>query len=168
MSKDSVTRSYRLPDASQLGDTEEWQLPDRAGDSTSSIKVVKLRAWFIGFGTSGKSWHTDHDEEYAPQGTKCNACRWFEVMIFHVEHNRYAVLRVGRSAVPDEVDFPRLDDAYSPHHVIEKLIEHPRPGSGGRTQPFLTAPVRDAIAVAAGYDDDMADMYDDFVGPVAS
>lgn len=73
----------------------------------------------------------------------------------------YVVHYTGASVVPGEVDFYRVQDAWSPHELIELfVIRSPgRPGEPLRDQPFMTRPGALVLAQAAHHDADLDDAW---------
>lgn len=84
----------------------------------------------------------------------CSACRWFEVTLYDDEDaDEYVVHTVGRSILPDEIDYARVSRTTSAYEVVEILTVRQK-GS-----VFIAAPSLRALAQAAAIDDDMRDAY---------
>lgn len=153
-----------LPDAEDVGVRRAWDIPvGRNGDVEEEPDAT-----FIGFATTQLSRHVSHpDSDFAPQGVKCPACRWYETRLFRVhdgDRQRYILHHAGGSRVPGEVYFFRYDEAFSAREVIELLTVRPHPDQlddrdRPRT-PFITRPGARLLAMAAGHDDAIRDAYD--------
>lgn len=118
----------------------------------------------LGHGTSREQWHShdrhndDGGDAYAPRGTRCSACRWFEVTIYGVNPDsneaKYLVVTRGPSIVPGEMTYDRVTWTDSPFEVIELLtIRH-------AGTPVLPRPSARALAQAATFDDEIRDAYE--------
>lgn len=128
----------------------------------------------LAFSSSRRDSHT-HLGDFAPPGWKCSRCRWFEVGIYrlgdgdetHLERcdpappingARYVVHTVGRSIIPNEIDYARVAWAESPHRVIELLVMQ-REGH----RPKIPEASATAIDEAASLDPAIDDAYDSWV-----
>jgi hypothetical protein len=73
------------------------------------------------------SQHSEHSTlihapgEFAPQRTRCSACRWLEVRIYANEDSGWVVQTVGRSIVPGEEDRHRVHFCSTPRQTIAAL-----------------------------------------------
>lgn len=132
-------------------------LPDEGGKPP-----VVVDAYVLGHATSQ---HEDHDDkahgpsETARRGTRCSACRWFEVQIFDVSDDedagvKYLVYTVGKTIVEGETDRIRFVWTDSEREVVEALVVR----QGG--MPKLPVASARALAQAARWDDDILDAYD--------
>jgi hypothetical protein len=118
----------------------------------------------LGSGSSRSEVHSDHLGDYAARGTKCSACRWFEVAIYARIHDRdtglyptvkdYVVHTVGGSVVPREKRFSRIQTTTSPYDVIELVTVRPVD-----REPFIASQSARALAQAADVDDGIRDAY---------
>lgn len=162
---------------------QDYEIDGRDGE------VFSVRAKLLGFTASRRDEH-DHPLAYdrdgaqvtfAEAGTRCSACRWFEVGIYEVlgevvegcncdpaptdAHQpscglepptaRYLVVTCGRSIVPGERDKRRTTWTDSAFDVIEVLTQRP----DRAREPFIPAASRRALARAAQWDDDVRDAW---------
>lgn len=139
----------------------------------------EIHGRLIGFASSERDIHShgpNHD--FVPPGTRCAACRWFEVRIFTVkyeltddcscepdgdEHDmlcgaaaprgQYLVLTYGRTVVPGETNKRRAEWVNSPYEIVELLTQH------GTSGAFLPKTSARAIAQAAAFDHGIRDAY---------
>lgn len=152
-----------LPGNRDVGRTGVWDLPG-PDDSTSPITPpVEVR--LLGLSTSHRADHEWRGEpnhpgqEYAPKGMRCSACRWFESRIFRETHDRkrFLVHNVGRSSVPGEETYVRLDWCLNAHEVLEVMMSRDPDRS---LLPSFTAPAAKVLSQAAGFDTDMRDAWE--------
>jgi len=115
----------------------------------------------LGSGSSRSEHHSDHRGESAQRGTKCSACRWFEVAIYRREPNRhnrgvadYVVHTVGNTTVHGERRLSRIKYTRSAFDVLELLTVRPVD-----RDPFIAAQSARALAQAAQLDEDIRDAY---------
>src|SRR3990170_6008451 len=167
--------SMQLPNYHDVGEARKWflPLPPAAGDPGETEYYVTV-ARFIGFSSSHTDNHWGHREEYVPSGSRCNACRWFELRIFReldvdpddfttesdpveYELGDYVVYKAGMSVVPGEVPLCRYDTISSPHEVIEALTTRQVRDDGPRV--FITKPSALALASAAQHDAELESAY---------
>jgi hypothetical protein len=197
--------NLQLPGYELLGDVRRWYLPlprtshsdqrvhepSGAGGSTTGanddddvdVEYRQTTARFIGFGSSWTDNHWGHREEWVPAGSRCNACRWFELRIFrefgdftlpagtspsrlreaYVEAAEtdklgdYVVYKAGMSIVPGEVPYVRYDVISSPHEVVEALTTRKVTDNG--PVAFITKPSALALASGARFDEELEDAY---------
>lgn len=174
--------SLALPDYQRLGDVERWFLPLPSRDDTEEDTYYRTIGRFVGFGSSWTDNHWGHREEFVPRGSRCNACRWFEIRIFReldvdpsdvpvgtdlerlfVDARRagnlgdYIVYKAGMSAVPNEIPYCRYDKISSPFEVVEALTTRRHTDSG--PQAFITKPSAMALASGARFDVELEDAY---------
>lgn len=110
---------------------------------------------------------------YAPKGTRCSACRWFEVGIYERHDFKPALTAVGPldvvhatqrpvgfvvhtrgvSTVPGEDNYGRIIETVSPHEVIEVLTMR------NDGDPFIPTQSARALARASHYSEDLRDAY---------
>lgn len=84
----------------------------------------------------------------------CSACRWFEVSLYwDVDAGQYVVHTIGRSIVPEEIDYARIARTHSPYEVLEFLTVR-QPGN-----VFIASPSLHALAQAAHLDEGIRDAY---------
>jgi hypothetical protein len=148
------------------------------------IEYYKTAGRFIGFSSSWTDNHWGHRERYVPKGSRCNACRWFELRIFRElgddalndpphhpsewtalydaarrsdQLGQYVVYKAGMSIVPGEIPYCRFDLITSPYEVVEALTTRKHTDTG--PQAFITKPSALALASAARFDDELADAY---------
>lgn len=141
-----TTTNVRLPE------TRRQSILDRSGP-------VEFTGALLGYSSSNRERHI-HDGAYAPRGTKCSACRWFEVKIFAIDAGdalsfggRYLVHTAGVSIVPGEVTFSRSYYTNSAYEIVETLTVR----KGGEV--FLPPAAARALAQASQYDEDVRDAY---------
>jgi hypothetical protein len=156
-----------LPGTDHVDTVADWELPTTDGDD-----VVRIYGRFLGLATTHRDRHT-HDGEFASQGERCGACRWFEPRIFRelvLETSpggsgrpterwvggRYLVHYAGQTDVPGEETRTRHEWVDGPHEVLEQFVTRNRPN---RPEPFLTAPAARVLAQAAQYDDELEHAY---------
>jgi hypothetical protein len=177
-----MTTEQLLPDADDAGQTRRWFLPlhDRAAQ-TDDVEYYRTYARFLGVGTShapthSSAPHTDRNR-FVPRGVRCNACRWFEARIFReldlpdgvddvaqltdpaqARLGDYVIHFTGMSIVDGEVPFYRYETTASPHMVIEHMTTRRLTERG--PEVFLAKPSAHALAVAAAYDGDLRDSYE--------
>lgn len=196
----------QLPEYHQIGEVRRWYLPlpqrasvhvvglndgsdvdlvdVRRDDVEIDVEYYKTTGRFVGFGSSWTDNHWGHREEFVPRGSRCNACRWFELRIFrelsddvevpsestpeqlarlyanaarHDQLGDFVVYKVGMSIVPDEIPYCRYDVIASPHEVVEALTTRKHTDNG--PVAFITKPSAMALASGARYDDDLEDAY---------
>lgn len=147
--------SNDLPLGNETGpDERDWVLPTRTDqDERVSAGALRVRASFIGMGSTRSDRHQDHNPGEYPvktRGEKCNLCRWYETRVFRLGENDYVVHHVGRSIVPGEVDMPHHESAYSADEVIELYTVRK-----DDKDPFLTRPGARALSQAVQFDDEL-------------
>lgn len=133
----------------------EFHLVGRSGET---LEFTGIR---LGHNTSHQEAH-GHPPEFAPKGSKCSACRWFEVSIYRrfdtdgtdFAPNDYVVHTIGASIVPGEQRFSRISITSSAFEVIEFLTVR-KVGE----DPFITVQSSRALAQAATKDELMRDAY---------
>lgn len=160
-----LTTKVNLPTPEDVGVRGAWDLPvGRNGDVEEEPDAT-----FVGYATTQLSRHVNHDgADYAPQRTKCPACRWSELRLFRVHGagpQRYLLHHTGGSRVPDEVFLYRYDEAHSAREVIELLTVRPNLDQVNENDmrprtPFITRPGARLLAMAAGHDDEIQRAYD--------
>lgn len=117
---------------------------------------IEFRGEILGASTSEGQRH-NHDGPYAPSRSrehKCNACRWQETTIYATSDGEYVAYTVGRSILPDEIDYARVVVAATGRELVDQLIVK------SAAKPFIPAPAARALAQAADVDDSVADAYD--------
>ena len=130
----------------------EWTVRTTTGDATT------FTGQLLGLGTSAQDYH-QHPEDFAPRGTRCSACRWFEVTIYRTDGDadaRYVVHTIGRSAIPGEEDRHNVTWTDAPDEIIEVLTQRTRGAA-----PTLPSPSARALAQAGTYDEKILDAYRD-------
>lgn len=178
-----MTTELLLPDADDAGQTRRWFLPlnDRNA-RTTEVDYYRTYARFLGVGTSHVATHTDHvrhGQRFVERGQRCNACRWFEARVFRevelppgVENLADAALEgaggarlggyvlhfAGMSIVDGEVPFYRYEVTPSPFMVIESMTTRRITERG--PEVFLAKPSAHALAVAAQFDVELRDAYE--------
>jgi hypothetical protein len=168
-------------DKTIVDDTTAPELPVANGEDVD-IDYYRMIAKYIGHGSSWTDNHWNHREEFAPRGSRCNACRWFELRIFReldVDPNdvspdtdltelyqrtnrndqlgQFVVYKAGMSIVDGEIPYCRYDLISSPHEVVEALTTRRLTDSG--PVAFITKPSAMALASAARYDEDLESAY---------
>jgi hypothetical protein len=162
-----------VPAVDALNTENEWDLEVR--DGQRMLVVGRL----LGFASSRRTDHThgrtyDTGREYDrpardAQASRCPACRWFEIRIFHVsgvdaeptgEHQSgfpgpYLVHSLGPSVVLGERTFVRAEFARTGYEVIELCTVR----RGDRGEPYLPAAAARALSQAAGVDRGIQDAY---------
>lgn len=156
-----------LPGIPNVGRETIWTLP------VSRAEPVRVRARFIGMGTSARFVHQNHVGDVATTWAlpkqHCNACRWFETRIFRLlaseedeselSGSNYLLHHSGVSIVPGEVVHYRYDAVRSAYEVIEAFTVRKHGRDGKLQDPFLTRPASRALAQAAGFDRDLEHAY---------
>lgn len=125
----------------------EWSLTDRDGSA------VTFEGSLLGTGTSFQSEHS-HVGDVPERGTRCSACRWFDVSIFESTDEdtaMYVVYTVGRSIVPGESDRPKIAWTDSAYEIVELLTTRKD------DVPRVPKPSLRALAQASQYDEDIAE-----------
>lgn len=138
-------------------------------------ETVRFTGVPIGRSSSHRTEHM-HRGPHAPRGTRCSACRWFELTIYRrvktlpetdivyfpglefVDSARetydYVVHTVGESTMPGETRLSRVSTTASPFEVIEFLtVRKPH------EEPFMTAQSARALAQAAELDEGLREAY---------
>jgi hypothetical protein len=174
--------SLSVPNYERIGDVGRWYLPLPSRDDDGDMEYYRTVARFVGFGSSWTDNHWGHREEFVPRGSRCNACRWFEIRIFREldvdpatvstdadvvqlfrdatdahELGDYVVYKSGMSVVPDEIPYCRYDKISSPFEVVEALTTRRHTDNG--PQAFITKPSAMALASGARFDVELADAY---------
>jgi hypothetical protein len=120
---------------------------------------VSFRGSLLGEASSHQREH-QHLGDTAPPGWRCRACRWFEVAIYRVvddvvsERATYLVHTLGRTRVPDEIDFARVAWADTAFKVMELLTQW------RQRRPVLPDASVEAIELAAARDHGLSVAYD--------
>jgi hypothetical protein len=160
MIDDTKHDDYEPPGPVDIGQTRDWVLPL---DAYTDGKTERFRGQFLGMGSSHRDTHINHEgETFAPRGTPCSGCRWFESRIFtNMARDRYLLYTVGESIVDGEEPRYRAEWVVSPYEVIDLLVTF-RPGErpGAQRQQSLSYAARRALAQAAHFDDVMRDAYE--------
>lgn len=120
-------------------DTKLWAA--RGYDS-----VITFDGQLLGEASSHRSGHSEHEPDFAPIGTRCSACRWFEVRIFRTDQDEYVVEITGQTLVEGERVRHRAEITTSAHWVVEMLTQR----EGDRR--FIPLVSRRALAEAAARD----------------
>lgn len=132
----------------------------------------------LGAGSSRRDTHI-HDQnrdEFARRGTRCSACRWFEVALYRrfldteidlsdpanpklkkmiePEAADYVIHTVGASIVPNEKRLSRVEVTDSAFEVVELLTVRQ-----GDNPPWIPAQSVRALARAAELDDGLREAY---------
>lgn len=97
-----------------------------------------------------------HDEgEYAAEGTRCSACRWFDITIYrNLSEGGWVVQTVGRSIVPGEDDRYRVHLCETPRAVVTALAQT------RDNNVYLPKVAQRALDEAADNDDRLAPLVD--------
>jgi hypothetical protein len=173
-----MTTERLLPDADDAGQVRRWYLPLNDRD-VNEVEYYRTYARFLGVGTSHTAAHSAavHVNGLVPKGTRCNACRWFEARVFRelelpadVEDvaqlsdpadarlGQYVMHYAGMSTAPGEVSLYRYDTTTSAFMVIESMTTRRLTDRG--PEVFLAKPSAHALAVAAAYDVELRDAYE--------
>lgn len=139
-----------LPPQERLGDNGTWIIPT-TGES------LEIEARFVGFGSSRSAYHISHSGEHAPQGLKCQACRWMEIRIFD-DGDTFTVSYAGRSEVPGETQRHWSAAAKTEDELVDLLA-----GSGDRGR-FFSKPARQAVESVRNYLPEVGDAYQEHSG----
>lgn len=144
--------------AASDGRTREFTVSD-------DERLLTFNGRVLGLASGQRGYHLPHRGDHAEPGQRCGACRWTEVTIYS-RHDpdpavgsariTYVVHTVGRSAVPGEVDLPRVVETSSPYEVVEALTVR-RAGPNGEV--FMPPQHLRALAAAAQWDDGIRDAY---------
>lgn len=157
---DDTKHDHKPPGIALVGRVEDWVLPLNDRDDT---KLERFRGQFLGIGSSHRDTHINHeDTEFAPRGTPCSGCRWFESRIFANERDTHFLLyTVGASIVDGEEPRYRAEWVVSPYEIIDLLTTfRPAEQAGGQRQQNLSYAARRALAQAANFNDRMRDAYE--------
>ncbi len=146
----------RIPGPERSGATDDWVLP-----TDDRERMLEFRGRFLGVASSRKRLHASgahYGRDHAGTKDKCGACRWFEARIFRAaddQHQqiagRWLVYRLGRSAVPGEVDLRSYEWLETAADVVEALTTRPADGD-----PFLSGPAYLVLQSAARHDPEIA------------
>lgn len=138
-----------LPTSGSVGYVGEWTLPL---DDWEDGEELHFRAKFLGFATSYQPKHRDHPGQYAEQGDRCGACRWFEPRIFREVDGarRYLLYNIGDTVVPGEETRYRYQWMLSADDILNALVV-----DGNQ----LSLPARRVIAEAVGHDQELLEAY---------
>lgn len=133
----------------------EWTLDRVADDGTRD--EVTVQGYLLGRATSEKESH-NHSTDFTPDGQRCSACRWFEVLIIDTSEDdevgtNYLVYTCGRTMLPREHDRTRFVYTDSPHEVVSALVVRQH------GQPKLPVASDRALSQAAYLDDEIGDAY---------
>jgi hypothetical protein len=202
--------NLQLPNYRDMGQVQRWflplptrtvvpissdEMPDVDVDSDDvnlnfvtpsdevDIEYYRMIAKFIGYGSSWTDNHWNHPEEFAPRGTRCNRCRWFELRIFRElsadpadvpqdtdltalfdrearadQLGGFIVYKAGMSIAPGEIPYCRYDSIASPHEVVEALTTRKHTEDRGPVA-FITKPSAMALASGARFDVDLESAY---------
>ena len=143
----------------RVGVVADWSLPLNAKNDT----VESFHGQFLGIGSSHRDTHINHpDTRFAPRGTPCSGCRWFESRIFiNAERSHFLLYTVGASIVDGEEPRYRAEWVVSAYEIIDLLTTfRPSEQPGGQRQQSLSYAARRALAQAANFDDRMRDAYE--------
>lgn len=99
-------------------------------------------------------WLVHGPEEHAAAGERCPACRWFEVRIYALEDDTWAVETVGETTIPGEVTKRQVWFCDTPRRVVACLVQH----RGG--DYFIPSTSRRALDDAAEQDERLAPVID--------
>lgn len=159
MNVDKHDYDYEPPGPSAVGRTGEWVLPL---DPYEDGPVERFDGQFLGMGSSHRETHINHeDQRFAPRGTPCSGCRWFESRIFVDGNERFLLYTVGQSIVDNEEPRYRAEWVVSPYEVIDLLTTfRPAEQPGGQRQQSLSYAARRALAQAANFNEKMRDAYE--------
>lgn len=148
--------------------TSHTPAPPQVEPPTEDFEVVSERAATGTYRFTGQQlaavssrWQTHgHDQEVAPRGVRCSACRWTEVEIYRSDprlrltvQGTYLVVTRGCSAVSGEQEYTKTTWTDSPYEVLEILTQR----KAG--QVFLPGPAARALARAAEFDEGINDAY---------
>jgi hypothetical protein len=106
--------------------------------------------------SSRRQNHSSHNEEFAPPGLRCSACRWFEVRIFRTCDDEYVVEMTGQTLVPRETVRHRAEITRSPRWVVEMLTQ------SENNRRFIPMVSKRVLAEAATRDTSLEDAYTRF------
>jgi hypothetical protein len=141
-----------IPQVEQLGATATYTVGTDAGDRP-------VRARFIGYGTDHTDEHSGHPaSEFVQRGSKCRACRWFEIRIYDVpDQNAYVIDYYGGSIIPGELTRHWHILAIDDDDLIGRLVV----GQNTRSSGFFSGPAQQAIKSAIEYIPDLATAYEE-------
>lgn len=138
-------------DPRQAPPVSDHVLPGYAADDPERV----VRGRLLGEASSRREFH-NHPGDHLPEGTRCSACRWFEVKIVrvHDEPPTWLVYTAGFSALPGEVTIPKAVLTTSPWEVVELMtVRNSKDGT------LIPRPNARALAQAAGHDLLVEDAY---------
>lgn len=167
--------SAEFPDEELIGKTGNWILPVSTGtpDSDDYEDEILVTGRFLGVGSTRTQSHVvrtpegtylPHQGAHVPIGTRCRACRWFEVRLFHDSTDDVFVIHyAGRSAVPGEhqrcrfVEVKTHYEVFTVLSVAQRLTNDSNPSRTNRF--FFTNPVLRLLAQAASFHHGIRDAY---------
>lgn len=118
----------------------------------NGTKMTLNDTMMLGHETSHRATHYKHTTEFAAHGSRCSACRWFEVSLFRTSTN-YVIWSCGHTIVPGEQSRITIHETDNEFTVVEHLTV--RKGS----TVFLPQPSALVLAQASKYDDGIQDAY---------
>lgn len=143
-----------------IGPMEVVTLRPNPKDDGPPMRFVGV---LLGKGSTRRTTHLEHPVGSFPgKGKPCSGCRWAEAYIlFSDTHNQYVIQTVGRTVVPDEVDFVRTVWCERASEVLKELLLSPKRNSGRDPNSKELPPAgRDALEQASGKDTDIRDALD--------
>lgn len=156
---DDTKHDHKPPGIGRVGQIDHWILPLEH----QTQRYERFHGQFLGLGSSHRDTHINHpDRRFAPRGTPCSGCRWFESRIFcDTDDHRLLLYTVGESIVDGEEPRYRAEWVVSPYEVIDLLTTfRPAEVPGGQRQQSLSYAARRALAQAANFNDKMRDAYE--------
>jgi hypothetical protein len=152
------------------GGGRNWRLQGWDHDRGTST-IVEFYGWLL---AEESSHAVQHDRlihppnDFAAQGDRCSACRWFEVRIYEKalpaeasedEVAGWVVETVGQTVVPGEVVRRQVRTTTEPRHVISALVQQKE------GQSFIPIISRKVLDRAAKHDELLADAIEDVLVP---
>lgn len=122
-------------------------LPTQRGDSLVLEDTMQL-----GHETSQRASHYKHTTQFAPHGSRCSACRWFEVSLYRTPTS-YVIWSCGHTIVDGEQSRITIHETDNEFTIVEHLTVRK-----GNTV-FLPQPSALILAQASKYDRGIQDAY---------
>lgn len=150
----AIPHNEDIPALEAMRNENQWLLDHKAGTFAFTGRL-------LGFASSHRAVH---NHSLLPHANKrCPACRWQEVRLFIVSKEDekqgigpYVVYTLGPSVIQGETTFGRVEEALTPHEVIELLTVR----GAQHANPFLPAAAARALSQASGLDEDMRDAFE--------
>lgn len=140
------------PFASTVDSVDELPI----ADFTVRDEGSTFRARVLGFGSSYRSSHINHDPgEPLPKGQRCSGCRWTDTAIlWSVDHQSYVYVTLGKTMLSGEDQKSTVVWTKEPEDVFRKLFVRTKKNFVRATGTHAIPPQNaDAFREAASVDD---------------